>query len=95
MLDREKVINGLECCANGGRDLCKKCYQEGPGFGIACRQGLMRDALELLKEQEPVEPLIADYKIYGSNRICANCTAYLFPAGKYCPGCGREVKWDD
>lgn len=53
MPDREKVLKGLECCITDGRASCEKCYQEGPGFGIACRQGLMRDALELLKAQEP------------------------------------------
>lgn len=53
MPDRGKIIKGLECCANGGQDLCKECYQEGPGFGIACRQDLMRDAAQLLKAQEP------------------------------------------
>lgn len=86
MNNREKVIKDFE--------------SEIMNFTPACTSDellkeVMETALELLKEQEPVEPLIADYKIYGSNRICANCTAYLFPAGKYCPGCGREVKWDD
>lgn len=52
MPDIEKVIKGLECCITDRRPSCEKCYQEGPGFGIACRQGLMLDALELLKEHE-------------------------------------------
>ena len=93
MADREKVINGLECCITFGRDSCKKCYQEGPGFGIACIQGLMRDALELLKEQEPVEPIRNDIGI-GYWHQCGACGAALGVDWKYCHNCGKAVKWD-
>lgn len=52
--DREKIIRGLECCTDHyHRADCYGCYQEGPGFGFACRESLMRDALALLREQEP------------------------------------------
>ena len=46
---REKVIQGLECCSKD-KDHCNECpyYSEED-----CWQ-LERDALELLKEQEPV-----------------------------------------
>lgn len=56
--------------------------------------------LELLKEQEPVAP---DVDSEGTCS-CGNCgeTVGYFPAGfrtpeklcKYCPECGRKVKWD-
>jgi len=53
MTDREKVIKGLKCCLNESHADCAACYQQGPGFGFACREGLMRNALELLEAQEP------------------------------------------
>ena len=50
------------------------------------------DALELLKEQEPVKPRYEDY--FG-NRIarCGYCNGYIVRY-KYCPGCGKAVKWE-
>ena len=52
MSDREKVINGLECCLHDEDDdhgrLCEKCpYDCGD-----CRKDLYNDVLGLLKEQE-------------------------------------------
>ena len=46
---REKVIKGLECCS-GDYALCTTCYLENSG---TCRDTLMKDAIELLKAQEP------------------------------------------
>ena len=49
-MDREKVIEGLECCVKG--NACNKCdYKES---GICCVTNLAHDALELLREQEPI-----------------------------------------
>ena len=50
---REKVIKGLECCAE-----CGKCKSECPYDGkensiYGCTTQLAKDALELLKAQEP------------------------------------------
>ena len=67
MIDREKVIKGLECCADLQRDtmhrVCDVCpYNDSYNrdFYKDPRQGacvsihpLLRDALELLKEQKP------------------------------------------
>ena len=53
MNDREKVIDALEACSFIDHPDCSKCYLDGPGFGFACRDQLMRDALALLKAQEP------------------------------------------
>lgn len=86
MLDAKEIVNWLEMSYK---------YSNVDENDTLVPQWVVLHAIELLKGPEPVEPLIAEHKIYGSNRICANCTAYLFPAGKYCPGCGREVKWDD
>lgn len=52
MVEREKVILGLECCSQqrGGPELCEQCtYNKEP---FPCSNALMRDALALLREQE-------------------------------------------
>lgn len=54
------------------------------------------DALELLKAQEPVEPILAlddgERKLWQ----CGNCKVAVFTYGtKYCHNCGKVVKWDD
>lgn len=54
----EKVIAALEACSLIDKSDCSKCYLDSPGFGFACRDQLMRNALYLLKAQEctSVEP---------------------------------------
>lgn len=42
-----------------------------------------------------VEPKETWLEKFGSNRKCSECNRYLFPAGRYCPHCGRPVRWDD
>jgi hypothetical protein len=51
MIDREKVIKGLECCAADCVDGCP--YEKIEAEGWNCTTLLCRDALELLKAQEP------------------------------------------
>lgn len=54
MAGREKVIKGLELCNNHQNRDCTECpYNDGTLF---CADVLMCDALELLKEQEAVQP---------------------------------------
>lgn len=58
MVDREKVIKGLECCTqgvNGADPICSECpYNENK---MDCDYDMMADALELLKAQEPQYPV--------------------------------------
>ena len=50
MVDREKVVKALKCCHQINQTECFKCpYSRGNG----CTYALMRDALALLKAQEP------------------------------------------
>lgn len=54
-----------------------------------------RDAEELLKGQEPVEPILAlndgEHELWQ----CGNCKVAVFQRGEsYCHNCGRVVKWD-
>ena len=54
-------------------------------------------ALELLKEQEPVEPKKIPHSITypGSTYICGNCKIEILePDDNFCPYCGKAVKWD-
>lgn len=95
MLDRKKVIKGLECCTKSPDTIeledCRRCqYRDEKD----CSCVVMQDALALLKEQEPVEPkkpISADDPFYE----CGNCgmpiasTMYQF-----CPYCGRKVDWN-
>lgn len=87
MPDREKVIKGLEATEimlkqavdRGGEMAVKgafKCYNH------------VSDAIALLKEQEPVEPV----KDIARNRRCPKCFTIL--KGKFCHECGQAVKWE-
>lgn len=53
MTDREKVINGLECCSKGDCADCDNCTYYGMQTNVPCESTLMRDAIALLKAQEP------------------------------------------
>lgn len=88
MAEREKVLNDL-------RELCeylfheyKVCYQ-GDEEDAYNRFLVANNALNLLKEQEPVEPI----KLENWWK-CPSCSGNIIFNMKYCPGCGRKVKWD-
>lgn len=91
MADREKVVKGLEMCI--ADEYCNGCPYEvqcdSPGQEYA--GSMMRDALELLKEQEP--KLV---KVDGDYVFCPSCGNELFtyPQQKFCDECGQEVKWE-
>jgi len=73
-MDRGEVIKALECCTDHDhRADCYGCYQEGPGFGIVCRENLMRDALELLKDQEDLTEAF--------NEAVQRCREYMEKCG--------------
>lgn len=93
---QEKVIKGLECCiihvncaADGG------CPYRSQGYEN-CLDTAIKDALALLKAQEPVMPILSN----GSRYIyCGNCKYPLCKTSDdniptYCEECGRKVKWD-
>ena len=95
MPDRERVIRGLEVCL--AADLTKDenpCAPCPYFFDGMCQNTMKKDALVLLKEQEPVKPYDNPLGYYR----CGNCGTHVHKYGeqdKYCPGCGRKVKWDD
>ena len=106
MADREKVIRGLECCIETV-EMCwdnPKCPYNGcedMARGEDCMSLMMRDALSLLKAQEPVKPY-GKYSEHTGTKWLA-CGACNQPMVKitpntvypnYCPECGRAVKWE-
>lgn len=100
MVDREKVIKGLECCILQNPDdkpRCGECPYEGN-----CVNRLKMDALSMLKAQEPIEPIKEiDYEsdADGEERpysmyYCRKCKEYIEIDQKYCDHCGQAVKWE-
>lgn len=99
----DKVIKGLTQCTSFGEiglteDECNDCpYCEGYKTGL-CWVQMNRDALELLKEQEMVEPKKTAYQrvdhTIAYRYRCGTCDMSIFPSYKYCPFCGQAVKWE-
>ena len=98
MIDRGKVIKGLECCADLDDD-CVGCpYDHGGEMGEnAClRLKLIPDAISLLKEQEPVKPEFDSLDGIVGRWRCGNCHISIGAVhAPYCWHCGQAVKWDD
>ena len=98
----EKVIKGLGSCLNGPMK-CESCPYNNDGETVPkCVAKLRIDALELLKEREPVEAVADGEDSY----VCNNCGTVIGwdelghdgieeVKYKFCPECGRVVKWDD
>ena len=90
MPDREKVIKGLEICSNPG-----SCRSECPYYekeAAVCSNWLLKDALEMLKVQEPVKVVRRVEEMEWT--VCSNCGSHIISKWKWCPGCGRAVKWE-
>lgn len=90
MVDREKVMHSLEQCITGCNRSC--AYYDAS----YCLASLERDALELLKEQEPKLVAITTNS-YGTKFYhCPRCNhdLYAYPRQIYCSQCGQEVKWE-
>lgn len=89
---REKVISDLELQIAWIRD---NDFHKFPGWGHSVLA--MRDALTLLKAQEPVEPILKreGWNKYFNYYVCPICNQELTYEQCYCSECGRAVKWDD
>jgi DNA-directed RNA polymerase subunit RPC12/RpoP len=97
MPDRKKVIRAVETCFDSWID---KHLDMGLDFHKV--EQLKREALELLKEQEPVKPF-PYHDIYWcgkcGNKVLERHTVHdtqLFLVYKYkfCPECGKKVDWN-
>lgn len=104
MPDREKVINHLQIIRTWA--VVDRNYG---GINPDCCDDIVKwidEALELLKEQEPVKPTVS-----VDTWICSKCghtlesqeliddkenpRVLVHEQYEYCPCCGRKVKWDD
>lgn len=94
MPDREKVIKGLEICSAGewdstsGRDHTNCPYYPAGYTGCTCKL-LMRDALALLKEQEP-----SKYEYHTDH---TDCPWYISGEESKCPVTCSQYRdgWND
>ena len=104
---REKVIKGLEWCMNEKHDCYREkgCPYENEGDDIGCKYALHRDAIALLKAQEPrVHARWRELK--DGTEECTNCLGLcpheenyngdvIFNFGcEYCPWCGAKMDGD-
>lgn len=107
MPDKKEVLKALVCRVNDPVVDCTGCpYNESSVYWKQrCDfHRICRDALALLKEQEPVEPYM-DYDGHDVWR-CGNCGATIFHIehtqadedwksyAKFCRQCGKAVKWN-
>ena len=89
LIDREKVITGLEMCAtNPDPDCREKC----PYYSAhaPCVEAMCKDALELLKEQKAIKPKIDAF----GHPYCPKCKVLVYQTWSFCPHCGQELIWE-
>lgn len=107
MVDQEKVIKGLEHCVMFEDHECidYRCpyyYKDCSGLGASLE--LLKDALALLKAQEPV---MVEERADTDTINCPKCGQQFARVGRdksiyldtdeepnYCPKCGQAVKWE-
>ena len=88
MIDRKNVIDNLEQNIRWIEEI--ECHQF-PGWSNVTMA--MRDAAELLKEQEPERAIIEGTDVAHVGR-CPSCHVILTPfRANYCYCCGKRVKW--
>ena len=107
MTDREKVIKGLEICSKHGAWHGLDCeineaYKDCPyrGCKTGCIVTIAKDALALLKEQEPArhgqwEPSPIPCEKYVCSCCGGACWYYDYEGdvakSNYCPNCGAKM----
>lgn len=104
MIDKEKVIKGLNYCTHTDGVECPNCpyWQDDD-----CVEVLNADVLALLKEQEPKKIIRKQMSYedpdgtitYYAEWHCPHCNkvvrkGYDSPWIKYCFNCGKPILWD-
>ena len=91
-MDRNDIIARLETIAQG----LETAYGYTQDAAHRDDARALREAVDLLKAQEPVEPVHEDERPISPLR-CGNCGAFvMITAGykaKYCFECGRGIRW--
>ena len=86
----DKALKGLhQHCEGSMFDRCGECpYYEMEDEPFVCRDCLLLDVFDLMKEVEPTHS-----KVNGEGRLfCGNCGTMIKRWAKYCGECGRKVK---
>jgi len=94
MIDSENVIKGLEICVDrvAGKYTCNECPYEIDENN--CEINLAKDAIALLKYQEPVKPVNVRWEMGINGGNCPKCMNWVQRTYNYCPFCGKAVKWE-
>lgn len=96
MINRNKIIKGLECCFTdmdrSDSMPCRLCPYGKLPKKQNCQKVMFADILVLLREQEP--KLVKIDRNRGV--LCPSCGNELFtyPQQKFCDECGQAVKWE-
>jgi hypothetical protein len=71
MIDVETVISGLECCVTGDLGNCKECP-----YGIKACNELLKDAISLLKAQQPRVMTLEEVKRASGHDLFLEISGY-------------------
>ena len=95
MPDREKVIKCLELCRKLTNS-CEGCPYENVPPVENCMLVMHDDALELLKEQEAVEPTLIreGWNKNYNDYVCPRCDNGVVYEQNYCSECGVQFLWE-
>lgn len=69
------------------------------GLVVGVPQRVIREAVKMLKEKEPVKPYVTGNRTTFESAACwwyacGACHEPIDLSDKYCRRCGRKVKWD-
>jgi len=98
MADFDKVFDAFRICITEPK--CKDCpWEQCKQFNqkkVEIPVTLALDVINLLKEQEAVKPKSKSRHGEYPQIVhrCGNCNEVLYRYCKYCPTCGRAVKWE-
>lgn len=101
MIDRKKVLSGLECHRNG---FCFACpYNDDVIETTNCKRQLVEDAIELMKSQPEQKPghwiRSSGFLSKTQCSVCKETYVGDFRTFNFCPNCGVKmdegVKQDD
>ena len=91
MAETKRVINDLNVVKI---TLCNPHMLLTPEMRVRIGQ-VITSAIDLLKEQEPIEPYVKHDNDYSWYYVCGACHEAIDYKDRFCRHCGRAVKWDD
>lgn len=87
MISIKEVISSL---LDQAQDKETMVPPDEPDSIFANDAAMLREAVRLLKAQEPVFPHMVDWSLYE----CPKCKTRVDKTYKYCKCCGQAVKWE-